>query len=399
MSVKTNQKNMLIPRAITPVLLELAEKYPVITITGPRQSGKTTLARSLFPHKPYVNFERPDVREHYLDDPIGFLAPYEDGAIFDEIQRIPDLTSYLQVMVDEKKQNNRFILTGSAQFEVFNVIQQSLAGRTALLRLLPFSISELASLEITKNLNELLFTGFYPRIYDHKLNPNNMFADYVQTYIERDVRNFSEIKNLDTFQRFLRLCAGRVGQLLNLDALGADAGISGVQARAWLSILEASYIVFKLPPWFSNIGKRLTKTPKLYFYDVGLASYLLGIEQATQLESHPLRGNIFENLVVSEALKHRFNRGKTAGLYFFRDAKGMEVDLLYPQGHQFIPIEIKAGQTIASDFFTQLEKLTNLVPETFLDGMLVYSGTDEHTRRAVDVIHYAHLASLLEKRL
>ncbi|NLN31957.1 MAG: ATP-binding protein [Bacteroidales bacterium] len=388
----------IIPRELSKVMLDLAKKYPIVTLTGPRQSGKTTLARTLFPDKFYVNFERPDIREYFLDDPIGFLAPYSAGAIFDEIQRVPSLASYLQVMVDEKKQNNRFILTGSAQFEVFNLIQQSLAGRTAILRLLPFSISELESCGQSQNLNKQLFTGFYPRIYDHELNPNQMYADYVQTYIERDVRNFSEIKNLDTFQRFLRLCAGRVGQLLNLDALGADTGISGVQARAWLNILEASYIVFRLPPWFSNIGKRLIKTPKLYFYDVGLASWLLGIEEAEQLESHPLRGNIFENLIISEALKYRFNRGKNAGLYFFRDAKGMEVDLLYPKGHQFFPIEIKAGQTVASDFFIHIEKVQNLLPEVFLDGMLIYSGNEEYIRRNTQVLHYANLTHALDTR-
>jgi len=369
----------VLQRSISPVALQLYAQYPILTITGPRQSGKTTLVQTLFPQKPYVNFEKPDTREFFESDPNGFLASYPDGAIFDEIQRVPQLSSYLQVLVDHLQRNSMFILTGSAQFEMLTQINQSLAGRTALLRLLPFSVGELGSFA-SHNLDTLLYTGFYPRIYHDKLNATQFYADYLQTYIERDVRQLIEIKNLSLFQRFIRLCAGRVGQLLNLESLGNDTGVSSVTVRHWLSVLEASYVIMLLPPWFENNGKRLIKSPKLYFYDIGLASYLCGIEGEAHAASHPLRGNLFENMVIIEALKCRYNQGKQGSLHFYRDAKGMEVDLLYPDGPHFIPVEIKSAQTIHTSFYDTLTKIKSLFPERHSRSLLVYGGKEEQNR-------------------
>ena len=319
----------MIEREITPRLRALFEQYPFVTVTGPRQSGKTTLCRSAFPDLAYANLEALDQRNFAETDPRGFLAQLGEGAIIDEIQRVPDLLSYLQVLADERRQNGMYILTGSEQFQLSDAISQSLAGRTALLRLLPLSLSERQQTGARNDIEGMLYSGFYPRIFDQGLEPSEALGDYFDTYVERDVRRLGGVRNLSTFQRFARLCAGRVGQLLNLSSLASDMGISHTTAREWLTILEASYIVYRLPPYHTNIGKRLTKSPKLYFYDVGLASHLIGIEQADQLSTHPLRGFLFENLVVSEAMKHRFNRGRRPNLSFFRDSKGLECDLLY----------------------------------------------------------------------
>lgn len=384
-----------IPRLIEPVLRRLSGQYSIVTITGPRQSGKTTLARACFPDLPYANFERPDIREYFQSDPRRFLDTCRGGGIFDEVQRVPSLASWLRVMVDEERQNGRFILIGSAQFEMLAQVNQSLAGRTALLRLLPFSMDELRDVEGEKSLERRLYEGFYPRVHDQNLDPSQASSDYVQTYIERDLRQFGNIHDLSTFQRFLRLCAGRVGQLLNLESLGADVGVSGVTARAWLSILEASYIVFLLPPWFENIGRRLIKSPKLYFYDVGIAAWLCGIEAESQLETHPLRGNLFENLVVADCLKRRFNGGKTAGLHFFRDARGMEVDLLYPDGDRYVPIEIKSGTTALQDFLGNLVKLNALLPARFKKGIVAYGGEEFHDRDQGLICPYVELSKNL----
>ncbi len=383
-----------IDRTIAPLALSLFAQYPVLTITGPRQSGKTTLVRHLFKDKPYVNFEKPDVREFFESDPNGFLDSYADGAVFDEIQRVPQLTSYLQVKVDESGRNGLFVLTGSAQFEMLAQVTQSLVGRTALLRLLPFSIDELGPL-CPGNLDTLLRTGFYPRVHDQKLDPSQFYSDYLQTYVERDLRQLTEVRNLSAFQRFIRLCAGRVGQLLNMESLGADTGVSSVTVRHWLSVLEASYVVALLPPWHENIGKRLIKSPKLYFYDIGLVSYLCGIEVDSHVANHPLRGNLFENLVVMEAFKRRYNQGKQAGLSFFRDAKGLEVDLLFPDGPRFIPVEIKSGQSIHSSFLDNLARLKTLLPERCAPGILVYGGAESQERSQGRILPYALFARSL----
>jgi len=375
----------MIPRTLESKLKELALKYPVVTITGPRQSGKTTLCRAAFPDKPYVNLERPDTRAFAISDARGFLARYEGGAILDEIQRVPELLSYLQVMVDERHQAGLFILTGSQQFEVINQISQSLAGRTALLKLLPLSMEELAAAGMVSSTDVMLLRGFYPRIYDAQLDPTEALGDYLETYVERDLRQLITIKDLSLFERFIRLCAGRTGQLLNLQSLGNDVGISHTTARSWLTLLEASYVVFRLPPWHANISKRQVKTPKLYFYDVGLASYLLGIEQQSHINRHPLRGNLFENMVVMEALKYRYHRGKRSNLYFWRDAKGNEVDLLVERGPDIAAVEIKSGATISSDYFKGLRTFSAKLPAPVRQCALIYDGEERQRRSDVTI--------------
>ncbi|MDA8163702.1 MAG: ATP-binding protein [Desulfobacteraceae bacterium] len=367
-----------------PVLHRLAAQYPVVTVTGPRQSGKTTLCRAAFPDKPYVNLESPDTREFARNDPRGFLATYRAGAILDEIQRVPDLPSWLQPLVDEDQAPGRFILTGSQQFEVMTNVTQSLAGRSALLKLLPLSMEELPGERSASDIDRLLLTGFYPRIHDAGLDPTQALGDYLETYVERDIRQLINLKDLALFDRFVRLCSGRVGQLLNLQGLGSDVGVSHTTARNWLTLLEASYVIFLLPPWHTSIAKRQVKSPKLYFYDVGLAAYLLGAENETHVNRHPLRGNLFENLVVTEALKYRYNRGKRSNLSFWRDARGNEVDLLVEHGPEVMPVEIKAGATVANDWLKGLRAFRDRLP-TATSGALVYGGGEMQRRSEATV--------------
>ena len=386
----------MIEREITCCLVALFEQYPFVTVTGPRQSGKTTLCRAAFPDLEYVNLEAPDRREFAQSDPRGFLSRLGEGAVLDEIQRVPELLSYLQVLADEAQRNSLFVLTGSEQFRLSEAIGQSLAGRTALLRLLPFSIAELRQAGASDGVDDVLYSGFYPRIHDQGLEPRQALGDYFETYVERDVRRIGEIRNLSSFRRFVRLCAGRAGQLANLTALGADAGVSHTTARHWLTILEASYIVFQLPPFFANVRKRLVKSPKLYFYDVGLASHLIGIEHAGQVATHPLRGALFENAVVVEALKHRLNRGRRSNLSFFRDTRGFECDLLYENGNGMGAIEIKSGATVASDWFDALDRIADLLPRVGLRAV-VYGGAERQTRRKGEVVPLAALGEILDR--
>ena len=385
----------MIERDITPRLTRLFQQYPFVTVTGPRQSGKTTLCRAAFPGLAYANLEAPDQREFAESDPRSFLEQFDEGAILDEIQHVPALLSYLQMLADEKRRNGLFVLTGSEQFRLSDAISQSLAGRTALLKLLPFSLAERQRAGASDTLNDILFSGFYPRIHDQGLDPRQALGDYFETYVERDVRRIGEIRNLSSFRLFVRLCAGRVGQLANLSSLGADAGVSHTTARGWLTVLEASYIVFQLPPFHANIRKRLIRSPKLYFYDVGLASYLLGIEHADQLATHPLRGALFENVVVAEALKHRFNRGEQPNLSFFRDARGLECDLFYQTGRGIGAIEIKSGSTIASDYFHALDRVAGLIPD-ISSKAVVYGGTARQSRSDCEVVPLGDLSGLLE---
>ena len=386
----------MIKREITPCLVKLFEQYPFVTVTGPRQSGKTTLCRAAFPHLKYVNLEAPNQREFAESDPRGFLSQLGGGAILDEIQRVPELLSYLQVVADEEGRNSLFVLTGSEQFRLSDAISQSLAGRTALLRLLPFSLAERRRTGASDRVDDILYSGCYPRIHDQKLEPRQALGDYFETYVERDVRRIGEIRNLSSFRRFVRLCAGRVGQLANLSALGADAGVSHTTARHWLTVLEASYVVFQLPPFYANIRKRLVKSPKLYFYDVGLASHLIGIEHAGQMSTHPLRGPLFENAVVVEALKYRFNRGHRSNLSFFRDIRGLECDLLYENGNGIGAIEIKAGATIASDYFYALNRIAKVLPQISAKAV-VYGGADRQSRQDGEVVPLADLGEVLER--
>ncbi len=385
----------MIKRTLSDYAQYIFTKYPVITITGPRQSGKTTLAQQTFPDKPYANLENPVVRQFAIEDPIGFLNQYPQGAVLDEIQRAPELLSYLQVIVDDKKVNSLFILTGSRQFELMEKISQSLAGRTALLKLLPFTIKELETYKV-ESLDEIIFKGFYPRIYDQNIPPGQAYGDYFETYIERDLRQLVNIKNLNLFQRFVTLCAGRTGQLLNLSNLANDTGISHSTAREWITVLQASYIIYLLPPFYRNIKKRLVKSPKLYFYDVGLACWLCGIENIAHVKNHPLRGHLYENMAVIEALKYRYNLGKRDNLNFFRDSSGNEIDLIYNISHNLLPIEIKSGQTITSDYFKGLKKFKKFFPDLPYGQLVIYAGDINQNRTDVKIITINQFSKLLE---
>ena len=387
----------MIDRTLETTLKELSTKYPVVTVTGPRQSGKTTLCRKVFPKKDYVNLENLDIRQFAIEDPRGFLRNYPEGAILDEIQRAPDLLSYIQSIVDEAKKDGLFVLTGSQQFEVSSKINQSLAGRTALLKLLPFSIEELSGHYDISSINRMVITGFYPRIYDKKLDPTTALGDYFETYVERDLRLLVNIKDLNLFQKFVRLCAGRVGQILNLKNLANDVGISHTTARSWLTLLEASYIIFFLQPYYSNISKRLIKSPKLYFYDIGLASYLIGLESELHASRDPLRGNLFENMVVIEALKYRLHRGKRNNLCFYRDSGGNEVDMVVTMGSNLFPVEIKAGETVTNDFFKGLKTFKKTFPaNTPLSSGLIYGGESIQMRSDVMVYPVTGVHTMLE---
>jgi uncharacterized protein len=376
----------MITRAAENTIRTLLKGFPVITITGPRQSGKTTLARAIFSDKPYASLEDPDVRLVAQDDPRAFLARFPDGAVLDEVQRCPDILSYLQTMVDEDGRMGRFILTGSQQFGLLSGVTQSLAGRTAFVELLPFSRDELEQAgKLPKKLDDMLIKGGYPPLYDRNIPLRAWFGSYVTAYIERDVRQVLKVQELETFQRFVRLCAGRTGQLLNRATLAVDCGITHNTAKSWISVLEASYILFLLRPHHANFNKRLIKAPKLYFYDSGLVSWLLGIQTQQQLETHPLRGNIFETFIVAELMKSRLNSGERPNLYFWRDSNGNEVDVIIEQGQKLMPVEIKSGTTIARDFFTGLEKWSALAGDLSFSPTLIYGGADTYQHKGINV--------------
>lgn len=383
----------MIARTAAATLERLAGRYPVVALTGPRQSGKTTLARDVFGHRPYASLEDPDQREFALADPRAFLRQFPDGAVLDEAQRCPELFSYLQALVDLDGRMGLFILTGSQQFGLLAGITQSLAGRVATVSLLPFSYGELERADQQpRDLDALLYTGLYPPIHDRALEPSIWYGNYVQSYVERDVRQMVNVRDLTSFQRFVRLCAGRTGQLLNLSGLGADAGITHNTAKAWLSVLEASYIVHLLPPHHRNFRKRVVRTPKLYFFDTGLAAWLLEIRTTSQLRSHPLRGALFESWVVAELMKKRFHRGQRSNIYYWRDRSGLEVDVLIDEGDTMIPVEIKAGTTLNSDFFQGLRRWTALAGEAAAPGRLVYGGEQRQSRGAHAAIPWQDLA-------
>ncbi|TAL31038.1 MAG: ATP-binding protein [Spirochaetes bacterium] len=383
----------MIKRAISGKVLQLADQYPVITITGPRQSGKTTLCRALFKHREYISLEDIDNREYARNDPRGFLKQFPNGVVIDEVQRVPGLLSYIQTAVDGKKGNGRFILTGSHQFDLLSSVTQSLAGRTALINLLPFTIDEIYAPKKTPDIDTVLYTGFYPRIHDQKLNPTEALSFYVNTYIEGDLRNIINIKDLSVFDRFLKLCAGRCGQILNLSSIGNDCGINHATVKNWVSILEASGILKLLRPYYKNFNKRLIKSPKLYFLDSGLVCYLLGINDPDHLMNHPLRGAIFESLVVSELIKKRYNAVKTDNLYYFRDNTGNEVDIIMDRGSETGQIEIKSGMTVASDFLKGLNFFKTLNKNAG-PSYIVYGGNKSYEREGVTITSWRNVVNI-----
>lgn len=380
----------MIFRTLSPFLKETSKKYPVLTITGPRQSGKTTLCRTIFKKLPYVSMEDPDTRLQAQSDPRGFLSHFSQGAVLDEIQRVPEIVSYLQSIVDEPKNKKKFVLSGSQNLILSQTISQSLAGRTAIFQLLPFSMQELHSQIKTFSTDRLLLTGFYPRIYDKKLNPTQALASYFETYVERDLRGLSNIHNLSLFQKFMKLCAGRVGQILNLSALGNEVGVSAETARQWMSLLQATYIVYLLPPYYRNFNKRIVKSPKLYFYDVGLAAYLLGIISTSQMSRDPLRGALFENLVVLDILKTQIHQNRSTPLYYFRDNNGNEVDLLFDREGTLYSVEIKASQTVHSDFFRGLHTMQKITAPNRCQSQLIYGGRESRIWSGIHVRSYRH---------
>ena len=385
----------MLARSATATLQQLAEWYPAVALTGPRQAGKTTLSRAVFPDKPYRSLEDPDQREFAVSDPRGFLAQFPDGAILDEVQRAPELFSYLQTRLDADRRMGLFILTGSQQFGLNQSISQSLAGRVGYLHLLPFTHGELLAGFAPKSLETMLLQGFYPPVFDRGIPPHVWYADYVATYIERDLRQLINVRDLAAFQRFLRMCAARTGQMLNLSALAADCGITHNTAKSWISILEASYLVVLLPPWHRNLGKRLVKTPKLYFLDTGLAAWLAGVRKASDLELGALRGALFETWVVSEFTKHLCNHALPNRLYFWRDSAGNEVDLLVEHGPETaFPIECKAGRTVAADWFKPLQNFCKASDAPA--SALIYGGQENQPRSETPVFGWRGMEDLLK---
>lgn len=367
----------MIQRQIVGIINELSSKFPVIALTGPRQSGKTTLLKNTFPDYQYVSLEDIDNRDFAQNDPKGFLKLYREKVIFDEVQRVPHLFSYLQTIVDERRLMGQFILSGSQNFQLLQNITQSLAGRVALFKLLPFDFTELRNVNLLPNdYPDLLVKGAYPALYDRQIPSNVFFANYIQTYIERDAVELIHIRELRQFRSFLGLCAGRIGQLLNINALANECGISQPTAKAWLSVLESSYITFQLPPYFKNFSKRIVKSPKLYFYDTGLACHLLGIKTSTDLLHNPLKGSLFENLIIAEFYKQNEHRYQHQDFYFWRDSNGNEVDLLRPEGMTFDIFEIKSSQTILSDQFKGLKFLQEIAQEAVAAKTLIYGGNE-----------------------
>ncbi len=377
----------MIKRDITSELILAAKEYPIVTIIGPRQSGKTTLAKMTFPEYDYCSLEDPDIRQFAINDPRSFLTEYSHNVIFDEIQRAPELLSYIQGMVDEDNSKGRFILTGSYQLKLRAEVIQSLAGRTALLTLLPLSISELTASNKVTTRDELLYNGAYPRIYNDNLNPTRAYSNYYQTYVERDVRQLINLKNISLFEKFIKLLAGRVGQVVNLHSLSNDVGVSSSTLKEWLSVLEASFIIIKLEPYFENFGKRVIKSPKIYFTDTGLLCYLLDIDSVKTVRRDPLIGQIFENLVILEAIKTRLNKGLNPNIYFFRDTNGLEVDILYKQGANLTPVEIKSSSTFNKTFNKGIHKFQKLAKNA-QKGYIVYSGNFEPDTETISVLNY-----------
>lgn len=384
----------MIERKIAENIKELRKYYPILTITGPRQSGKTTLIKKIFSGKPYVLMENPDIRQRAEDDPVGFLSKYPQGAVLDEVQNVPFLFSYIQGIVDENKEV-QFVLSGSQNFLLLEQITQTLAGRTAIVKLLPFSQEELKN---TKNqLNdpfEYVFSGMYPPVYDRKIPPSIFYNNYIQTYIERDVRTIKNIGNLADFSRFLTLCAGRVGQILNTYSLATDTGVSVNTVKSWISVLEASYILYRLQPHHKNFNKRVVKRPKLYFYDTGLACNLLQIKSVEELDQHFARGSLFENYILTELLKNQWNKGESSNLFFWRDNHGKEIDCIIEKANQILAVEIKAGKTYRKELFKNLSYWKKLTKTEKNSLFVVYAGNQNDTLPEGNMISWKDLTSI-----
>jgi len=382
---------VMIPRDTGQIIRKLRWQFPVITLTGPRQSGKTTLLKSLYTDIPYVSLEDIDVRNTALSDPRGFLSNYPGGAVLDEVQRTPELFSYIQGVIDRNKKIH-FVLSGSQNFLVLENISQSLAGRAAILKLLPFSISELQHEKlVSETYEQLIFTGMYPAIYDRKIDPEYFYPSYINTYIERDVRMIKNIENLNSFSNFLQLCAGRAGQIVNLNSLATDAGISPNTAKSWLSILEASFIIFFLHPYYENYNKRIIKSPKLYFYDTGLVCSLLGISSANQVKLFHSKGALFENMIITDLIKNRLHNGINPRFYFWQNKTGQEIDLIIDQPEGPVPFEIKSGMTMNENYFTNLKYWQKLTGEKAENLNVIYGGETSLKTSYGNYIAWHHL--------
>ena len=383
----------MIARIITERVKVLLTKFPIVSLTGPRQSGKTTLLKKILPHYQYVSLENPDTLEFATSDPRRFLDTYAENVIFDEVQQAPLLFNYLQQRVDDAQQMGQYVLSGSQDFLLMRGITQSLAGRVAIVKLFPLSFGELQAAHLMPQQTEkAMFTCFYPSIYDRAIAPTDFYANYFETYIQRDVRALQAVQNLSLFRTFVRLAAGRIGQPLNYQKLATDAGISNSTAQAWLSILETSHLVFMLPPYFKNFNKRLTKTPKLYFYDVGLTCYLLGIRHSDDLITHHYRGNIFENMLVAELLKQQYNQGQSPELYFWQESNGHEIDVLKPEAEGIIIGEIKSAGTVSGSFFEQLAWFQKQSDVPVLRSYLWYAGQETQLRTQATVKPWSEVA-------
>lgn len=386
----------MVERHITEKLLSMGNKFPIVTLTGPRQSGKSTLLKSILPDYSYVSMEDPDNRLIATEDPRGFLKTYPDKTIIDEVQRVPDLFSYLQSHVDAENREGMYYLAGSQNFLLMQSISQSLTGRTAILTLLPFSHHELKKAEILPStVSEEIFKGGYPRIYDKKIHPTDFYPKYIQTYLEKDLRLLKNIDDLSKFIRFIKLCAGRIGQLVNLSSLAKDTGIAVSTVQSWVSVLEASYIIYLLKPDHNNFSKRLVKSPKLYFYDTGLAASLLGIEDETQLSTHFLRGGLFENIVINEFTKTSLNTGKEPNLTFWRDSTGNEVDLLFSTKGKQQAYEIKSGATYSSDYFKGIKVWAKLSETPSELCFAIYNGDRRLSTSHGEVIPWNEIGEIV----
>lgn len=383
--------NSFIERKIAHAIIEAARYFPVITLTGPRQSGKSTLLRHIFNDVPYFSMEDPDIRQAVKLDPRGFLSKIDKAVIIDEVQHVPELLSYIQGVVDSNPAI-KFYLTGSSQFSLLHTVTQSLAGRSAIFELLPLSLEEISGIDTSDSLNDILYSGFYPAIWSGKNIPKLLYPNYVKTYMERDVRDILAIKNLDIFQRFVKLCAARIGSIFNASELSNELGVAVNTVNSWLSVLQASYLIYLLPPFYTNTRKRLTKSPKIYFTDCGLAAYILDIDSPETMDRDKMRGHLFENMIIMEYLKRLYNSGKNGGLYFYRDSNGNEVDLLVKDGSGFDCYEIKSASTFHPDFARGLKNFEDSFSELVRNKTIIYSGDNLPDFNGISIVNYRSLS-------